>query len=93
MMFIKLSIGIFLLRLSVGNVYKWILRVSLVVIALWSMGVFLWDVFQCTPVERQWDDRIQHGHCASPGEIISAAYAISVMTVLSDWLYVSICAK
>ncbi|PNY29716.1 Uncharacterized protein TCAP_00374 [Tolypocladium capitatum] len=87
MMFIKLSIGIFLLRLSVGNVYKWLLRVSLVVITLWSMGVFLWDIFQCTPVEKQWDFRIQHGHCASADEIISAAYAISVMTVLSDWFY------
>ncbi|KND93474.1 hypothetical protein TOPH_01767 [Tolypocladium ophioglossoides CBS 100239] len=87
MMFIKLSIGIFLLRLSVDNVYKWILRVSLVVIALWSMGVFFWDVFQCTPVEKQWDFRIQYGHCASAGEVISAAYAVSVMTVLSDWLY------
>ncbi|POR35044.1 Uncharacterized protein TPAR_04763 [Tolypocladium paradoxum] len=89
MMVIKLSIGIFLLRLSVGSVYKWILWVSLVVIALWSMGVFLWDVFQCTPVEKQWDFRIQDGHCATGDEIISAAYAISVMTVLSDWLYAS----
>ncbi|PHH67987.1 hypothetical protein CDD82_932 [Ophiocordyceps australis] len=87
MMFIKLSIGIFLLRLSVGKIYQYILKVSLVVIALWSMGVFLWDIFQCTPVAKQWDFRIQHGHCASPGEIISAAYAISVLSILSDWLY------
>ncbi|PHH63449.1 hypothetical protein CDD81_5828 [Ophiocordyceps australis] len=87
MMFIKLSIGIFLLRLSVGKVYQYILQVSLVVIALWSMGVFLWDVFQCTPVAKQWDFRITHGRCASPGEIISAAYAISALSIISDWLY------
>ncbi|UNI19060.1 hypothetical protein JDV02_005277 [Purpureocillium takamizusanense] len=87
MMFIKLSIGIFLLRLAVGKVYKYILMVSLVVIALWSLGIFFWDVFQCNPVAKQWDFRIDHGHCASADEIISAAYALSVMTVLSDWLY------
>ncbi|KYK55661.1 integral membrane family protein [Drechmeria coniospora] len=86
MMFIKLSIGVFLLRLSVGSVYKWILRVSLFIISFWSIGIFFWDIFQCSPVMRQWDIRID-GRCAGAGEIISAIYALSVMTVLSDWLY------
>ena len=89
MMFVKLSIGIFLLRLAVGKVYRYILLVSLVIVTLWSLGIFFWDVFQCTPVAKQWDYRIEEGHCASGAEIISAAYALSVMTILSDWLYVS----
>lgn len=90
MMFIKLSIGVFLLRISAAKVYRYILWTSLVVITIWSMAVFFWDVFQCTPVTKQWDFTMQGGHCATPGEIISAAYAISVMSILSDWLYVSL---
>ncbi|QYT05812.1 hypothetical protein H0G86_012694 [Trichoderma simmonsii] len=87
MMFIKLSIGIFLLRLSARKVYNWIIIVSLVIIGIWSLVIFFYDIFQCTPVQKQWDFRIQGGKCASPNDIIAAAYAISVMTIASDWLY------
>lgn len=87
-MFIKLSIGLFLLRVSVKRVYNYIIWSSLVVVALWSLGIFLWDIFQCWPVENQWDYRITNGKCASASDIIAAAYAISVMTIVSDWLYV-----
>lgn len=89
MMFIKLSIGVFLLRLSMQRIYNWILWVSLVVIFIWSSVIFFWDIFQCSPVEKQWDFRIKGGHCVSADQIVAAAYAISVMTIVSDWLYVS----
>ncbi|KAF4973596.1 hypothetical protein FZEAL_9274 [Fusarium zealandicum] len=87
MMFIKLSIGVFLLRLSVLNVYTWIIRVSLAAITIWSTVIFFWNLFQCSPVEKQWDFRIKDGKCVSADQIVAAAYAISVMTILSDWLY------
>ncbi|KAI6766276.1 hypothetical protein HG530_007346 [Fusarium avenaceum] len=87
MMFIKLSIGVFLLRLCVKKVYNWIIWVSLTIISIWSIVLFFWNLFQCHPVEMQWDFRIKEGKCVSVDQIISAAYAISVMTVVSDWLY------
>jgi hypothetical protein len=89
MMLIKLSIGFFLLRLATQKVYKWILKVSLVVVVLWSLVTFLWDIFQCDPVAKQWDDRLTDGHCVTPDQVVQAAYAFSVMCVLSDWLFVS----
>lgn len=89
MMFIKMSIGIFLLRMSARKVYNWIICISLVIIGIWSLVIFFYDIFQCNPVQKQWDFRIQGGKCASPDSIIAAAYAISVMTIASDWLYVS----
>ncbi|KAH7166157.1 hypothetical protein EDB81DRAFT_277022 [Dactylonectria macrodidyma] len=87
MMFIKLSIGVFLLRLSAQKVYTWILWVSLAIITVWSCVIFFWDIFQCSPVAKQWDFRITGGTCVTPDQIIAAAYSISVMTILSDWLY------
>ncbi|KAK6834621.1 hypothetical protein PG987_009315 [Apiospora arundinis] len=91
MMFIKLSIGIFLLRLATQKRYRYLIWVSLVVIAIWSLALFFWNMFQCNPVEAQWDytilERDSTAHCASGEEIVSAAYALSVMTILSDWLY------
>lgn len=88
MMFIKLSIGIFLLRVSARKVYNYIICISLAIIAVWSLAIFFYDIFQCSPVQKQWDFRIKGGKCASPDDIIAAAYAISVMTIASDWLYV-----
>ncbi|KAJ3486784.1 hypothetical protein NLG97_g6544 [Lecanicillium saksenae] len=87
MMFVKLSIGVFLLRLSAKKVYSTVIKISLVIVALYTMGVFFWDVFQCMPVAKQWDYRITQGRCASGQDIINAAYAISVLTVVSDWFY------
>ncbi|KAH6985313.1 hypothetical protein EDB80DRAFT_756783 [Ilyonectria destructans] len=87
MMFIKLSIGVLLLRLSVLKVYTWILWISLVVITIWSCVIFFWDIFQCNPVAKQWDFRIMSGHCVAAHQIVAAAYSISAMTILSDWLY------
>lgn len=89
MMFIKLSIGIFLLRLAVQKVYKYILWGSLFVVTVWSTVIFFWDIFQCNPVAAQWDYTIPNSKCVTADQIVSAAYAISVMTILTDWLYVS----
>lgn len=46
MMFIKLSLGVFLLRLAPQPVYKWIIWGSMGVVLLMSTVLFLWDVFQ-----------------------------------------------
>lgn len=90
MMFIKLSIGVFLLRLAVQNVYRYILWGSLVIVSIWSTVLFFWNLFQCKPVAAQWDYTLENGKCVSPDAIVAAAYALSVMTILSDWLYVGL---
>ncbi|KJZ73135.1 hypothetical protein HIM_07519 [Hirsutella minnesotensis 3608] len=87
MIFVKLSIGIFLLRLAVWTAYKWILRICLVVFALWGLGLFFWNSFQCNPVEKLWDFRIEYGYCAGPYATVSWAIALSIMNILSDWVY------
>ena len=87
MMFIKLSIGMFLLRLAEQKRYKYTLWISMGVITIWSLGSFFWDVFQCNPVQAQWDFTIPGLQCATPDQVVSGAYAFSIMTVLSDWLY------
>jgi hypothetical protein len=87
MVFIKLSVAVFLLRIATQKRYLWTLKISMVIITIWSIAVFLFEIFQCQPVEAQWDFTIENGHCASGGSFVAAAYSISVMTILSDWLY------
>ncbi|KAG5975402.1 hypothetical protein E4U58_000982 [Claviceps cyperi] len=87
MMFIKLSIGFFLLRIATQKSYIWAIRIVLVIITLWSIGLFIWNLLQCTPIEKQWDFRITDGHCAGASEVLTAAYALSAMTIATDWFF------
>ncbi|PVH77743.1 hypothetical protein DL98DRAFT_389543, partial [Cadophora sp. DSE1049] len=87
MMTLKLSIAIFLLRIAVKPLYIWILRISIVVVAIWSIVIFMYDIFQCLPVQAQWDFTIENPKCVSGTSFVAAAYSISVMTIVTDWLY------
>ncbi|KAI1138579.1 hypothetical protein F5Y05DRAFT_44160 [Hypoxylon sp. FL0543] len=91
MWLIKLSIGIFLLRLASQNKYKYTIYASIVIVSIWSVVLFFWNIFQCNPVAAQWDYTIlqndPNSRCVSADEIVNAAYALSVMNILSDWLY------
>ncbi|ETS80135.1 hypothetical protein PFICI_07664 [Pestalotiopsis fici W106-1] len=91
MMFIKLSIAIFLLRLATQRRYKFTIYGSIFVVSIWSIVLFFWNLFQCHPVEAQWDYRIldndKTAFCVSADQIVDAAYSLSVMSILSDWFF------
>lgn len=87
MMFIKLSIGFFLLRLAVQRRYTYTIWASMSVVLVWSLTSFFWDLFQCSPIQAQWDASVPNPRCVSPSSVVDAAYALSVMTIVSDWLY------
>jgi hypothetical protein len=87
MMFIKLSIALFLLRIAVKRLYVWILRISMAVVAIWSVAIWIYELFQCIPVEAQWNYTIKNAKCDSGPSFVAAAYSISVMTIVTDWLY------
>lgn len=91
MWLIKVSIGIFLLRLaSEKRRYRYTIYGTLFVVSVWSIVLFFWNIFQCNPVAAQWDYTLlknPRNHCVSADEIVNAAYALSVMNILTDWLY------
>ncbi|KAH8664011.1 hypothetical protein BX600DRAFT_436586 [Xylariales sp. PMI_506] len=91
MMFIKVSIGIFLLRIATQKPYRYTIWASIAIVGIWSIVLFFWNIFQCSPVKAQWDYTIlatdPNSYCVSADQIVSAAYALSVMNILSDWLY------
>ena len=87
MAFIKISIAIFLLRIATKRRYTYTLKISMVIITIWSLAIFLFEIFQCSPVPAQWDLSIKGAKCVSGDSFVAAAYSISVMTVITDWLY------
>ncbi|KAK6075653.1 integral membrane family protein [Seiridium cupressi] len=91
MMFIKLSIGIFLLRLATQKRSIYTIYGSVFVVSVWSIVLFFWNLFQCNPVAAQWDYRIlvndKTASCVDANQVVNAAYSLSVLTVLTDWFY------
>lgn len=87
MALVKLSIGFFLLRISVQRRYIYILHVTMIILCLGSTAIFLFDIFQCTPVAAQWDFTIPNARCTSASGFVAAAYVFSVLAILSDWVF------
>lgn len=89
--FYKLSVGTFLLRFAItSRVYLWILRSSLVIVALWGIITFFSALFLCNPIRKQWDFRITTGYCRTRYVTLAIMTAQSAVSILSDWLFVSI---
>lgn len=86
MALLKVSIAVFLLRIAVSYRYIWIIKISMVVVVIWTTAIFFYNVFQCSPIQGQWDIRLD-AKCVSGSSYVSAAYAFSVLAVVSDWLY------
>ncbi|CAG8957378.1 hypothetical protein HYFRA_00010804 [Hymenoscyphus fraxineus] len=87
MVFIKLSIAFFLLRIATRKPYVWALKVSMVIITIWSIVTFFYYVFICTPIAAQWDRSITNRRCQPAMNFVIAAYSLGGMSIISDWFY------
>jgi hypothetical protein len=85
MAFVKISIGLLMLRIVVARRYTYVIIISMVLVTLWSLAELFFVIFQCRPVQYQWNDTIEGGVCT--GNFVSAAVAFSVMSIVSDWFY------
>lgn len=85
MVFVKISIALLILRIVVARRYSYIIIASMILVVLWSLAEWLFVIFQCRPVQFQWDRAIEEGICI--GNFTSAALAFSVMSIVSDWFY------
>jgi hypothetical protein len=85
---LKLSIGIFLLRIVVHKSQSIILWSVMAVSTAMSIYFFFLFLFQCSPVSYFWTQyQGQHGHCINPAIISRTAYFYSSISCWSDWTF------
>lgn len=60
MMFIKLSIGVFLLRIAVQKRYIWTLKISMVIITVWSLASTYCSKFPDLLLDERWRTTLEH---------------------------------
>ena len=85
--FIKISVGLLLLRLSVAPMHRYILHASIIILALWTTITFLIVAFQCRPLRLAWNPASGTGTCMAPIAVTRLGYAFSALDIGSDFLY------
>jgi hypothetical protein len=89
-MAIKASIAIFLLRICVNKIHKFIIWAVIGVTEVYSLFFFLLFVLQCRPTSLFWlryGDSPPSGSCLDAIVVSDAFYAYSAISCLTDWTY------
>ncbi|KFY57146.1 hypothetical protein V496_06536 [Pseudogymnoascus sp. VKM F-4515 (FW-2607)] len=85
-MALKLSIGIFLLRIAVVKTHKIIIWTVIIVTEIYSTFFFLIFVLQCRPSAYFWTQYTGgSGTCINPKITVDAFYAYSAISCMGDW--------
>lgn len=82
----KISIGYFLLRITVRKRDIWIIYGVMAITVLTGIVFFFVTVFQCKPVYYFWD-RSHEGTCIPMEVIIALTYLYSACSVVCDFTF------
>src|SRR2546429_4807068 len=78
---VKLAIGVFLLRIAVSKLHKYIIYIIIAMNSIFSVFFFFMMLLQCTPISFFWNKN-QKGHCINPHFIANATYTISAICII-----------
>ncbi|KAF2840076.1 hypothetical protein M501DRAFT_674692 [Patellaria atrata CBS 101060] len=85
--FVKLSLGLFLLRFAIHRLYIWILRVTVIGTTLVSTTSFFFLLFQCNPASDFWNIGPSAHTCLPARVVLGWVYAASAVNALADWTF------
>ncbi|EME41951.1 hypothetical protein DOTSEDRAFT_135077 [Dothistroma septosporum NZE10] len=82
---LKVSVGLFLLRVAAQPIHMWIIRMVIILSAVFGGGFFFVIVFQCWPISNWWDLDPSHKNCINPDIVIGLTYGVSALNIIADW--------
>lgn len=83
-LFAKLSVSWFLLRLTtINKIHRYIIHGSVVIAICNTVAFVLFTIFQCTPVSYFWDAFSQTGTCVRP---LIPEYICSALSMVTDFV-------
>lgn len=86
MILTKISIGYFLLRITVERIHTWIIGTVMLVTVVTGIVFFFVTMLQCAPVSYFWD-KTQSGSCINIDVIITLTYIYSAFSVICDFTF------
>lgn len=82
---LKISVGLFLLRVATKPVHVWIIRALMVASGILGFTFSFVLIFQCWPVYDWWSLDPTQKRCINPTVVIGLTYAVSGLNVIADW--------
>lgn len=83
----KISIGLFLLRVTVTRIHKCIIYVAMGLTVLTGLVFFFVTLLQCSPINFFWDKSIKDGSCVAIDVIIGLTFLYSAISVICDFTF------
>ncbi|KAF7535411.1 hypothetical protein G7054_g5385 [Neopestalotiopsis clavispora] len=87
MVFARLSIGIFFLRLTVKRLHRYLMYLVMVSTVLFGLVFLGVAIGECTPPAYFWDKTIEGGWCVDTRIIVALMYLYSASSLFSDATY------
>ncbi|KAL2062255.1 hypothetical protein VTL71DRAFT_6521 [Oculimacula yallundae] len=82
---LKMSVAVFLLRIAVKKSHKIILYTTSAGVMIFTVGYFLFLVFQCSPIDYFWNQfSLKPGSCLDPELVGALTYAHSGLNAFAD---------
>lgn len=86
MIAVKTSIGLFLLRVTVNPIQRWIIYIVMGLTVLTGLVFFFVTLLQCAPISYFWD-KSQDGWCINVDVIIALTFLYSAVSVICDFTF------
>lgn len=83
----KISIGCFLLRISVKRIHTWIIYAAMFVSTFACTAFFFVTLFQCHPVKYFWQKSLDDGTCINNTVIIALGFVYSIFSIIADFTF------
>lgn len=83
----KISIGLFLLRITIRSLHRWIINISMGLTVLTGIVFFFVTLLQCMPVSYFWDKSLANGRCINIEVIIGLTYLYSAISAICDFTF------
>lgn len=83
----KISIGLFLLRVTVRPLHRKIILLVMGLTVLTGIVFFFVTLLQCMPISYFWDKKIEGGKCVNVYVIIGLTYLYSAISAICDFTF------
>lgn len=85
---LKITVGFFLLRITIVPIHIWIIRIIMAVSAVVGVAYTSVVIFQCNPVSFWWDLNPNHtGTCLSSTLVTNFTFVVSGLNAFADWTF------
>lgn len=85
-MFVKESVGFFLLRITGRGKYRFLIIAIMVLLAVYTVACFFTLVLQCTNLRVLWNPTVQ-SVCWDPETLRALSYTNSVVSIVTDFAF------